>query len=298
MPVHKAQLKQIATLTGKILGVAGLLFVLYKLTQEYTLTSFLEQFKQIWNTLPLLLIVNLASMLLGIFAWQLMLHNYATEPFNYKTAYYYFSKTEIAKYLPGNMFHFLGRQALAPSIGISQKGMAKVSLFLSFLLLTSTIFTSTFFAFFANHIPLFILTLMGVSCIIAAIAVHYTYPSFPVREKIRINLLLSVSITMQGFMLGIIVATLSSEMDLALFFECVSIYIISWLIGFVTPGASGGLGIREGTFIAIAAFLQVDIPSDIIVFSVLLVRFVNILTDMLMYLSTLLMKSNIKGLEE
>jgi len=296
--MHKMQFKQIATLLGKLLGVAGLLFVVYKLTQEYTFTSFLEQFGEVGSILPLLLLINLLSVMFGILAWQFMLHNYTTEPFNYKTAYYYFSKTEIAKYLPGNVFHFVGRQALASSLGINQKDMAKVSLLFSFLLLAATIFASTAFALFADHIPFYILTFMGLSCIITAITVHYTYPSLSPKEKIQINLLLLISISMQGIMLGIIVAVLSENISMALFFECVSIYIISWLIGFATPGASGGLGIREGTFIAIATFLKVDIASDIIIFSVLLVRLVNILTDMLMYLSTLLMKSNIKGLDE
>ena len=296
--MHKMQFKQIATLLGKFLGVAGLFFVVYKLTQEYTFTSFLEQFREVGSILPLLLFINLLSVMLGILAWQFMLHNYATESFNYKTAYYYFSKTEIAKYLPGNVFHFVGRQALASSLGINQKDMAKVSLLFSFLLLAATIFASTAFALFADHIPVYILTFMGLSCIITAITVQYTYPSLPLKEKIQINLLLLISISMQGIMLGIIVAVLSENISMALFFECVSIYIISWLIGFATPGASGGLGIREGTFIAIATFLKVDIASDIIIFSVLLVRLINILTDMLMYLSTLLMKSNIKGLKE
>ena len=295
--MDKTQLKKYATLFGKVLGFAGLLFVLYKFTQEYTLSSFVEQFNQIWSILPILLLLNLVSMMLGISAWRLMLLNYAAESFDYKTAYYYFSKTEIAKYLPGNMFHFVGRQALASSIGISQKDMAKVSLLHSFLLLGATIFTSTLFAFFAKHVPTYILILMVLSCIVAIVAIYYSYPSFPVRQKIKINLLLSVSIAIQGIMLGIIITVLSPDIDASLFFECVSIYIISWLIGFATPGASGGLGVREGTFIAITTFLHVDIAPDIIVFSVVLVRLLNILTDMLMYLSTLTMKKGIKGLE-
>lgn len=295
--MNKQTLKTTVTFAGKILGFAGLAYVLYKLSQEYTLSTFVNQLQELWSTLPLLLLVNYVSMLLGIYAWRLMLLNYAKEPFNYKTAYYYFSKTEIAKYLPGNMFHFIGRQALASSIGISQKSMAKVSLLHSFLLLAATVFSSTIFAFLANGIPQYILALMVVGCVVSVAAVYYTYPSFPVREKIRINWYLTVSIAMQGLLLGIIVAALTDKMDASLFFECISIYIISWLIGFATPGASGGLGVREGTFVAIAAFLHVDLPSQIIIFSVLLVRLINILVDTGMYLSTLFMKHNITGLK-
>jgi len=296
--MNKALLKKILTIFGKLLGIAGLLFVFYKLSQEYTLSSFIAQFSLLLPLLPLLLLLNIVSALLGIYAWHLMLRNYAAHSFTYKTSYYYFAKTEIAKYLPGNMFHFIGRQALASNIGITQTEMAKISVLFSFGLLVATLFSSTFFAFLSNGIPAYILTLMGLSCMITAVIVHYTYPSLPVKEKIKINLILSFSVALQGIMLGMIIAAQIDGMSVQVFCESVSIYIVSWLVGFITPGASGGLGIRESTFITIATFLYLSITSQIIVFSVLLIRLVNIIIDIIMYLSTLLIKSDIKGLKE
>lgn len=290
------RLKRIISLLGKLLGIAGLGYVLYTLSHAYTLESFLAQFALLSSTLPLLLLLNVASTLLGIYAWHIMLLNYASAPFGYKTSYYYFARTEIAKYLPGNIFHFVGRQALASQIGITQAQMAKISILFSALLLVATVFSSTLFAFLSDGIPLYILTLMGLSCMILSIVTVYSYPSFPLKKKVVMNLILSLSVMLQGVMLGVILWVQLDQMPMTLFFETVSIYIISWLVGFVTPGASGGLGVREGTFIAIAAFLHVDIPTDIIVFSVLLVRLINILVDAGIYLSTLGMKNNIKGL--
>ncbi len=295
--VNKDQVKKIVYFLGKSLGVLGLIFVFYKLSQEYTLSSFLSQLSLFTNTIPILLILNFTSTLLGIYAWHIMLLNYAKEPFPYRTSYYYFAKTEISKYLPGNVFHFIGRQVLASKIGITQMEMAKISVLFSFLLLVATVISSTVFAFLATDIPPYILTLMGLSCIITIIITAYLYPSFPIRKKVSMNLLLSVSVALQGVMLGMIVMVQTDHFTAGLFFECVSIYIVSWLIGFITPGASGGLGIREGTFIAIAAFMHLDIAAEIIIFSVLLVRFINIIIDIAMYLSTFVLKNNIKGLE-
>ncbi len=293
--VNKGQIKKIVYFLGKSLGVLGLIFVFYKLSQEYTLSSFLSQLSLFTNTVPMLLILNFTSTLLGIYAWHIMLLNYAKEPFPYRTSYYYFAKTEISKYLPGNVFHFIGRQVLASKIGITQMEMAKISVLFSFLLLVATVISSTVFAFLATDIPSYILTLMGLSCIITIIITAYLYPSFPIRKKVSMNLLLSVSVALQGVMLGMIVMVQTDHFTAGLFFECVSIYIVSWLIGFITPGASGGLGIREGTFIAIAAFMHLDIAAEIIIFSVLLVRFINIIIDIAMYLSTFVLKNNIKG---
>lgn len=290
-------MKHIITLLGKSLGILGLFFVFYTLSQEYTWSSFSKQFIQLLNILPLLIILNFASMLIGIFAWHVMLVQYAKKTFPFFVSYYYFSKTEIAKYLPGNIFHFIGRQALASKLNISQVEMAKISLLFSFLLLTGTILTSTIFAFFSQEIPSVILTLMGISSIITLIVLVYLYPTFPMRKKVSMNSYLALSVALQGLMLGMIVLYQSEHFTTNLFFQCVSIYTLSWLIGFITPGASGGLGIREGTFIAIATYLQVDIPADIIIFSVLLVRLINICVDIMLYLSTIILKQKMKELK-
>ena len=296
--MNKEKLKKIAYSIGKSLGVLGLLFVFYKLSQEYTLSSFIEQFLLTLKLLPFLFFLNFSSILIGIYAWHIMLLNYANKPFPYATSYYYFAKTEIAKYLPGNVFHFLGRQVLASKLGITQVEMAKISVLFSFFLLTATTFSSTFFAFLSQGIPNYILILMAVSSIIIIIVIHFTYTSFPPSKKISMNLSLAVSVALQGIMLGSIVMYLSEQqISSELFFQCVSIYIVSWLIGFVTPGASGGLGIREGTFIAISSYLHINISADIIIFSVLLVRLINIFIDILMYLSTYIVKNKIEELK-
>jgi len=295
--LNKDKLKKAVYFLGKSLGILGLLFVFYKLSQEYTFSSFTKQFILLLDILPFLLILNFLSIIIGIYAWHVMLTHYAKKPFPYLSSYYYFSKTEIAKYLPGNIFHFIGRQALSSKIGISQVEMAKISLLFSFLLLTGTIFTSTFFALLSKDIPNTILTLMGLSSIIILIVLVYLYPSFPIRKKFSMNIYLALSIALQGLMLGMIVMYQSDGFTANLFFLCVSIYTLSWLIGFVTPGASGGLGIREGTFIAIATYLQVDISTDIVIFSVLLVRLINICVDIGIYLSTFILEKKIKELK-
>lgn len=112
------------------------------------------------------------------------------------------------------------------------------------------------------------------------------------------NIYLALSVALQGIMLGMIVMYQSDSFTANLFFLCVSIYTLSWLIGFITPGASGGLGIREGTFIAMTAYLDVNISADIIIFSVLLVRLINICVDIIIYLSTFTLENKIKALNK
>jgi len=295
--LHKEKFKKLVNFLGKSLGILGILFVFYTLWQNYTLSSFTLQFMVVIRILPLIMLLNILSIIVGVYAWHVMLLHYATQPLPYVASYYYFTKTEIAKYLPGNVFHFLGRQALAVKVGITQIQMAKTSILFSFLLLTATLLASTLFAFLAHKTPLFILTLMVLSTMITIIVLIYIYPSFPVRNKLSMNGYLALSVALQGIMLGIIIFYQVETFSAHLFFQCIGIYTVSWLIGFVTPGASGGIGIREGTFILIANYLQVDISSDIIIFSVLLVRLINICVDIMMYISTYTLENKMKELK-
>ena len=138
---------------------------------------------------------------------------------------------------------------------------------------------------------------MGLISITLFTVLIFLYPSFPLSKKIIMNILLAISVSLQGIMLGMIILYQSDAMSINVFFECISIYIISWLIGFITPGASGGLGVREGTFITIASFLHLNISSEIIIFSVLLIRVINIFIDIILYLSTFIWENKIKELK-
>lgn len=291
--MNKESLKKIVYTLGKMLGIIALLFVFYKLSQEYTLESFSDKFSSILSLLPFLIILNVVSIILGIYAWHIMLRNYAHKVFSFIDSYYYFAKTEIAKYLPGNVFHFIGRQAFASKLGITQVQMAKTSVLFSFLLLVATIISSTFFVLFTKKLPDYIIWVMLLATAITLVTIILTYKSFPLNKKIQINILLILSVALQGIMLATIILYQQTSFNNELFLQCTSIYIISWLIGFITPGASGGLGIREGTFITIISFLHINISSEIIIFSVLLVRLINIFIDILLFLSTFLLESKI-----
>lgn len=288
------KIKHILYFAGKILGIIGLAFVLYKLSQEFTVDSFIEKIDAFKYSLFYLFGLNFVSLLFGIYAWHIMLLNYTKKTFPYTTSYYYFAKTEIAKYIPGNIFHFVGRQMLAGKIGITQQEMMKISVFFSFLLMIATVVSTTLLSWFAAGIPGYILILLTLLSVAAAVVTFLLYPSFSLKKKLETNTVLALSVTFQGVMLGIIVMAQIGNASSGFFFQIVSIYIVSWLIGFVTPGASGGLGVREAAFIAIAAFLNVNVSNEVIVFSVLLVRFINILTDSVAYLSTFIIGRKMK----
>ncbi len=290
--MNRDKIKKIAYSFGKLLGFLGLIYIFYKLSKEYSLSSFIEKFSNFKSIILPLLILNILSSIIGIYAWHIMLKTYAKKSFGYISSYYYFAKTEISKYLPGNIFHFVGRQALSSKLGISQAQMAKISLLFMLILMVATVISSTIFALFSN-IENYIKILMLFASVASIIAILYIYPIFTKAKKALMVSILTFSIGLQGVLLSIIILWQIKEPTLTLFFEVSSIYIISWLIGFVTPGASGGLGVREGAFIAIAEFINLNVDSNIVIFSVLLVRLINIVVDIIMYISTFLITKKV-----
>jgi hypothetical protein len=279
-----SNIKHIAYVIGKTLGVLGLIFVLYTLYSEYTLDGFLETLITLLPIVPLLIFLNLLSTLFGIKAWHLLLVAYAQKPLKFWVAFYYFAKTEIAKYVPGNIFHMVSRQMIASQLRLTQKEMGHLQFLFFLLLMVSTLVASSLVILFSYPIDWLVL-LLFVGTSIGVVTLFVIYPMVSSREKVETLFLLTLSIGLQGVMMALIVYA-HIEIPLTLFFQIMAIYILSWIIGFVTPGASGGLGVREAAFISITHLLAIDIAASAVIFAVFLLRLINILVDILYYSSS------------
>ena len=294
--MDRDKIKNFLYLFGKVIGFLGLAYVIYKITQEYTIESFFSKIKELKLVIFYSLILNLISSFIGIYGWHKIMKNYSKIDLSFITSFYYYAKTDISKYLPGNIFHLLSRQVLASKIGISQKDMAKGALLHTIMLLVATVLSSTIFALLSSDVHSYIKYIMLLSSVLIIGIMFFIYPKFNNLLKVECNLIFLISIAMHGVIFALIIYYQVDNMSLSLYFKVASIYILSWLIGFVTPGASGGLGVREAAFLAIAKFVNLNIQMDVILFSILLIRFINIIGDILVFLLTLFIKRRVKDI--
>jgi hypothetical protein len=281
--VDKAALKRAAYTGGKLLGFIGIAYVGYKLMHDFSFESFkarLETSMHLW--LPLLLI-NIVSTLVGIYGWHELIVSYAKKPVSFVVSFFYFARTEVAKYLPGNVFHFVGRQAYASALGLTQSAMAKVSLAFTLALVSSTLVASALLAAESQSAGAYRLALAGAA-VAGIVAFYVIFPTITPKRKTVIVSSLTLSLAMQGCMPALL--AVPQNADISLFTTVAAVYVLSWLVGFVTPGASGGMGVREGAFVAIAQTANVSIDMQAILFAVVFVRFFNILTDAVLYIAT------------
>lgn len=81
--------------------------------------------------------------------------------------------------------------------------------------------------------------------------------------------------------LAIIILIFRTPINFTTGLNIIGIFTFAWIIGFITPGVSGGIGIRESMMIIVAG--QV-LPESVIITSMILFRILSIGADFFAYI--------------
>ncbi|WMY75902.1 hypothetical protein RHD99_08170 [Buttiauxella selenatireducens] len=278
--MKKINLRKWLNYLGSIIALLSIVFVAHRITKYWA------QIPDGTFTLKLFLIIILlagaygaANFILAA-AWKILmvgLHQHIS----HRVATRIYGMTQLAKYVPGNIFQFAGRQLLTMSYGFSGKAIAK-STFLELLLL---IITGAIYIFWmlpllypgfsvVYGLSLFIVTIVGL-----VLGLEWQGKGNLIKVVIKYLLFLFIS----G---GVFLCVLYSIVDNwvvtpVLIFPLIGAYVISWLVGLVTPGSPAGVGVREFLLILFLKplFTEVDI-----IMAVVLGRVVTIIGDCFFYL--------------
>ena len=210
-------------------------------------------------------------------------------------------KTTIAKYLPGNVWHYYGRITAATKAGATLE-TATVSVLLEPLLMAAAALSIALLGSqpIAAQFGLPVLVLQWVSLLVVLASVHPRiinplvrylgklkqkatkatgavspsivalehYPLVPLLGEVGFLLLRSA-----GFLFTFLAISpvLPSQLPLLL-----SAFSVSWLLGLVVPGAPGGIGVFEATAIAL---LGQTFSPGLLLSVVALYRLVSILAE-------------------
>jgi|GWRWMinimDraft_15_1066023.scaffolds.fasta_scaffold00975_4 hypothetical protein len=182
-------------------------------------------------------------------------------------------RTNIAKYIPGNVFHFAGRQILAASFGWPQTIVGLTSIAETILVALGAGLAAMLFAAIAEPDALQIfeklvspMIFLGVGIGIAAIWIISTQASrivffsrfassLAIQKFARsvyppIVVLLYLLFFLSG---GLICWFLSSSLSDNWQAQRIAVtgfaYVASWLAGYISPGAPGGIGVREAALV-------------------------------------------------
>jgi uncharacterized membrane protein YbhN (UPF0104 family) len=232
----------------------------------------------------------IALNILAGLAWHRLLGPFAPD---LRTTVCLLLSTQIGKYLPGNIGQFLGRAVLGARYGVAVSALSTSMIIEVVLVLASAGSVMAIALALApetarivtDHLPE---TLpMPVLALAAAVLIGMTalILTKSARSPKGITQLFSIRNTTSAFVfyLGVFLINGAAFWLIALyigadagFLPILAIITTAFMAGFVTPGAPGGLGIRE---IVITAGLSQYLPPEAAASTAVLFRLVTVLGD-------------------
>lgn len=278
--------KQLIYRIGNVLALAGIVFVGIKLfTYGENFNISLFDSKDLAVFLILLTVCGFSNVFL-VFAWTNIL-SHLGGPKHWRPNFIIYGISQISKYIPGNIFHFVSRQALGVTAGIPGGTYFKATIFELILISSGGALLSTYLLSLLSEI----LSVTKISVIL----ILSLATSFLLASRVRsLNVVYAFTSYLVYLMIlsfvFVIVLTLSAEPLSFQFKEVIilsSAYIFSWVIGFAMPGAPAGLGVREFVLLIL---LENLVPEDALLNAILLSRIFTVGGDFIFFIYALFLK--------
>ena len=256
-----------------------------------------------WFDLMVAFLLTLTAHSWAGFVWSWILRSFQ-QPVRLRWVLQVYLKTNLAKYLPGNVWHFYGRIRAVANHGGSL-GVASLTVLLEPLLMAAAALLVALLGSFGQFSPqVQMLQILGLVGVLTGIHPRFLNPVIRKLEKnklerqksqppnpdgeaiapVRLNhyplrILLGevgfILVRSLGFWFILQALTPLTLAQLPLF---LSAFSLAWVLGLLIPGAPGGLGVFEATAIALLGHL---FPSAILLSAVALFRVISIFAEVL-----------------
>jgi uncharacterized membrane protein YbhN (UPF0104 family) len=217
-----------------------------------------------------LLMVNFIQSALMAYAWMILLHA-MTEKVTFKVAYSISGITQIAKYLPGNVFHYAGRVVLGKREGVPYDvlivslGVETIIVIASAAVIMLSCFIYDPWLFMQvsgwwgsrsiSSLP--VMLIITVCMLATGVIVGYRGKEW-FKRLVGLNTrftvwalaLYVVIFVLHGVVVQLILHELFGTSPVNLSFSVCG-FTVAVLAGFIIPGAPGGIGIRETVLISL-----------------------------------------------
>lgn len=289
-------MKRWRNLAGSVLAVAIMGVVLYLYGAELSSIDFTN--RALLPNFVGAVVLYVIVVLIGAVGWRLLLKAFGEVPERW-VAERQVLISQLGKYVPGNIAQYFGRAAMAMNAGISAKtvGLAIVAETAAILLggflaivamialqpeligrLRQIVPDSAALTWLAVAMALLLL-LIAVASLVARL-----WESVGILPKVQIGKVLEVvclyviAFAVLGWSFLLLVGTLSpSDVPLPL---TIAVFGIAWIAGLATPGAPGGLGIRESV---LALGLAPFVGGATALSAAILYRGVSVLGDVISF---------------
>ena len=209
-------------------------------------------------------------------------------------------QSQLAKYLPGNVFHLAGSVAMMKLRGHSVRRVSSAVVIQTVVLVMTAACLGAPLLLKLTH-PILVsgicLVLLSVLCTIGAIRTNRVRnrDNRPVKIVIEFAsvvgataLLLIISGLYVGFLANALLGggAYPSPLDSA------SAFALSWLSGFLAIGSPGGIGVREYVYVSL---LPGTWDSNILTLAIVIFRLVTVFADLIAFLFSFCIKEEVPG---
>lgn len=261
---------------GTFLGLAGLVFVAMRL-HSYAGEIDLRRIG-LGGYLAVAALAGLygASNLLLASGWRRLLAHLGV-PVSHSWAIRAYATSQLAKYVPGNIFQFAGRQAVGVAAGIGNGPLAKSTAYeLALLVVGGALFSPLLLPLIAAGTSGW----LGWISFAAVVAVTLWLATVLGADFGGAAIFYLAFLALSGLVFAGAYVLAGGSGGPALYPAIAGAYVLAWLVGLVTPGAPAGIGVRE----AILLFLLGEFSSGpIILLAVVIGRTITVLGDLLFF---------------
>ena len=304
--------KRLVKYLGRFIGLVSIVFVVKRIIYfDIDYAVILEPRSII--ILILTIIVQAIIIFFTAYPWTIYVEIITGKTFLLRETMIVIAKANIMKYIPGNVFQYVGRNELALRKGLKHADVAIATILdvtigliigvvFSFLLITNYVF-SFFAKYFSSFSPLYIIGIVlffivGFGVLILLRKKNHLFVSITrnITKKRNIPKMLKcigyylfINTISSILLLVILIFVMNQTISITLAINLSGAYVFSVIVGLITPGVSGGIGIREGMMLAMASGM---LDGATITFAMVIMRFICILADLLSYILVLIFAKN------
>ncbi len=283
--MRQSSRQKLVRAVGAVLMVAALWFLYQATYRHWTSLGNWRPTSEIWLGLAVLALLYGASQYLLAESWHRVAALYGTEP--RRRTYPSLTSMQFARYLPGNVAHLLGRAAWLHGGSLSNVALMRATFIeicvtptgalLALLLLLPVLVVSApaNIAYTSIVAPLVI----GAICLTIELLKPEGVGCISWVGRLKFSLILS---TLFMLIFGSIFAIIGQMLGLAGIEQLVAVAVMGWIVGYLVPGAPGGIGVREAVMVALLSGSE---AADTVLLASALLRLVTMLGEAACFVS-------------
>ena len=232
----------------------------------------------VWLAVPAFAALYAASSVLLASAWRDLLAALG-HPARLRWCIGTYGLSQLAKYIPGNVFQFAGRQLIGASGGLPHGVLARSALHELFGLAAAGALISLWALPLVAGGPSWLSTpLVGAAPVVLALVTVHLVAGARLARVLGAHMLFLLAAAIVFFWLLGLLAPHPDQA--AAWLPIWGAYTAAWLAGFATPGAPAGLGVRE---LALLFLLSGRVQEETLLVAVALARLITVLGDLLFF---------------